>query len=303
MCAQSCGGSCGSAGSAAASMMDSGAADMQAIQAQKRLDDSLNKIKNRIVVMSGKGGVGKTTVAVNLAVGLALAGKRVGLLDVDVHGPSVPRMLQLENIKAKVSDDSIIPVEWPVGSNGGSLKVMSLGFFLPNGTQAVIWRGPVKIGFINQLVGECAWGELDYLVVDCPPGTGDEPLTAVQVLTSTPDANARALVVTTPQAVAIDDVRRSLGFCGELKIPVLGLVENMSGIVCSACGNIEPLFGQGGGEALAKEMSVPFLAALPLDPQVAQSGDNGNVYIKNFPDRPTAQAFQAVLDAALKAGK
>ncbi|MFI3271255.1 MAG: Mrp/NBP35 family ATP-binding protein [Pseudomonadota bacterium] len=301
MCAQSCGGSsCGSAGSAAASMMDSGAADMQAMQAQKRLDDSLNKIKNRIVVMSGKGGVGKTTVAVNLAVGLALAGKRVGLLDVDVHGPSVPRMLQLEKIKAQVSDDSIIPVEWPVGSNGGSLKVMSLGFFLPNGTQAVIWRGPVKIGFINQLVGECAWGDLDYLVVDCPPGTGDEPLTAVQVLTSTPDANARALVVTTPQAVAIDDVRRSLGFCGELKIPVLGLVENMSGIVCSSCGNIEPLFGQGGGQALAKEMSVPFLAALPLDPQVAQSGDDGNVYIKNFPDRPTAQAFQAVLDAALK---
>lgn len=284
--------SCGNApGAAAASLMENGAADIESMKAQQRLDASLNSIKHRIVVMSGKGGVGKSTVATNLAVGLALAGKRVGLLDIDVHGPSVPRLLQLEKSKATVEDDSIIPLTW-----GDNLKVMSLGFFLPNGKQAVIWRGPVKIGFIQQLLSDVAWGELDYLIVDCPPGTGDEPLSAVQLLTP----NAHAVVVTTPQAVAVDDVRRSLGFCEEVHIPVIGIVENMSGIVCSSCGHVEPLFGEGGGKALAEEMNVPFLAALPLDPEVVRSGDSGNVYIKNHPDRPTAQAFASVIQAALE---
>lgn len=268
----------------------SGAQDLEAMAAQKRLKDNLARIRHRIVVMSGKGGVGKSTVAANLAAGLALAGKRVGLLDVDVHGPSIPRLLYLDQSKVDVEGDLIKPVMW-----GDNLKVMSLGFFLPNGQQAVIWRGPVKIGFIQQLVGDVEWGDLDYLIVDCPPGTGDEPLSAVQLL----NPGAHALVVTTPQAVAIDDVRRSLGFCAEIGIPVLGLVENMSGIVCSQCGNIEELFGKGGGEALAKEMAVPFLAALPLDPQVVRSGDEGWVYIKHHPERPTALALRPVIDAAL----
>lgn len=264
--------------------------DLEAMVAQKRLEDNLARIRNRIVVMSGKGGVGKSTVAVNLAVGLALAGKRVGLLDVDVHGPSVPRLLCLDQSKVEVEGDVISPVSW-----SDNLKVMSLGFFLPDGKQAVIWRGPVKIGFIQQLMGDVAWGDLDYLVVDCPPGTGDEPLSAVQLLTP----GAQAVVVTTPQAVAIDDVRRSLGFCAEVGIPVLGIVENMSGIVCSECGHIEPLFGKGGGEALAAEMGVPFLAAIPLDPQVVRSGDEGGAYIKHHPERPAALAFQPVIAAAL----
>lgn len=290
---EACSG-CSSASQGCSSGSCGGGQDPAAAAAQQRLEDNLGRIRHRIVVMSGKGGVGKSTVAVNLAAGLALAGKRVGLLDVDVHGPSVPRLLCLDQSKVDVEGDTIRPVMW-----GDNLKVMSLGFFLPDSRQAVIWRGPVKIGFIQQLVADVDWGDLDYLIVDCPPGTGDEPLSAVQLLMP----EAKALVVTTPQAVAIDDVRRSLGFCAEVGIPVLGIVENMSGIVCSQCGNIEPLFGKGGGEALALEMAVPFLGALPLDPQVVRSGDEGWVYIKHHPERPTAVALRPVIDAALALDK
>lgn len=257
---------------------------------QQRLEGNLARIKHRLVVMSGKGGVGKSTVAANLAAGLALAGKKVGLLDVDVHGPSIPRLLCLDQSRVTVDGDNIHPVIWH-----DTMKVMSLGFFLDDGKQAVVWRGPVKIGFIRQLLADVVWGDLDYLVVDCPPGTGDEPLSVLQMLSP----GAHAVVVTTPQAVAVDDVRRSLGFCQELEVPVLGVVENMSGIVCSKCGNVESLFGKGGGQKLAKEMNVPFLAAVPLDPKVVQCGDSGWLYIKFNPERPAGLELRKVVDAAL----
>ncbi|WP_353116001.1 Mrp/NBP35 family ATP-binding protein [Nitratidesulfovibrio sp.] len=261
---------------------------------EARLQTTLSHIRNTIVVMSGKGGVGKSSTAANIAAGLALAGKRVGLLDVDVHGPSIPRLLKLDAAHADVDGDTIQPVQW---REGVTLSVMSLGFFLPDARQAVIWRGPVKMGFIKQLLSDVAWGELDFLVVDCPPGTGDEPLSVLQLLG---DA-ARALIVTTPQAVAVDDVRRSLGFCEDLNVPVLGVIENMSGIVCSKCGNVESLFGQGGGERLAKEMNVPFLGAVPLDPEIVRAGDEGNIYIASHPDRPAATVLRTIVDALVEA--
>jgi ATP-binding protein involved in chromosome partitioning len=257
---------------------------------EMRLQRTLKRIRHKVVVMSGKGGVGKSTFAVNLAAGLALAGKRVGLIDVDVHGPSVPRLLGLHNARVTIENDYIEPVRWSAG-----LSVMSLGFLLPDMDQAVVWRGPVKMGFIRQLLADVVWGDLDYLIADCPPGTGDEPLSVLQLL----GADAQGLIVTTPQAVAVDDVRRSISFCRDLGNPVLGLVENMSGIACPQCGHLEALFGKGGGKDLAEETGVPFLGAVPLDPQVVRSGDKGLVFVQARPEAAAAQAVMRVVQTVL----
>ncbi len=254
-----------------------------------KLSKTLGRIKNKIVVLSGKGGVGKSTVATNIAVALALKGFKTGLLDVDVHGPSVPRLLGLQNVQPHVGDNVMEPVPWPYS---GNLRVMSLGFLLPSPEQAVIWRGPVKIGLINQFVGDVAWGDLDYLITDCPPGTGDEPLSALQTL----GTDAKAVIVTTPQGVAIDDVRRSVSFCREVGNPVLGIVENMSGYVCPHCGKEENVFNTGGGETLAREMGVPFLGRIPLDPELVRSGDEGYAYMRVKHESPTAEAIGKIIE-------
>ena len=206
-----------------------------------RLKAAMKRIKHKIVIMSGKGGVGKSTVSVNLAVSLALAGNKVGLLDVDIHGPSVPQMLKLGNCGVMMDGDMILPQEI------GSLKVVSLGFMFDDPDGAIIWRGPMKIGVIKQFITDVAWGDLDYLVIDSPPGTGDEPLTVCQLL----EGDKGAIIVTTPQQVAANDVAKSLNFCKQLSFPVLGLVENMSGFVCPDCGKVTDIFASGGGEALA----------------------------------------------------
>ncbi len=248
-------------------------------------------IGRTIVVLSGKGGVGKSTVAANLAVGLALEGKRVGLLDVDVHGPSIPRLLNLGNAEnPRAEGKYILPVEW-----SWNLKVMSMGFFLPTGDEPVIWRGPVKGGVIRQFIEEVAWGDLDYLVVDCPPGTGDEPLSVMQTL----GKEAAALVVTSPQDVAIDDVRRSLGFCRELGNPVIGIVENLSGFVCPDCGSVHQIFKTGGGERLAKEYGVKFLGRIPIEPAVGEAADHGEAFLAIKGDSPAAKAFKDVVAQAM----
>ncbi len=251
-----------------------------------KLQKTLGRIKHKIVVMSGKGGVGKSTVATNIAVALSLAGKKVGLLDVDVHGPSIPRLLSLKGEKPHMGDQIMEPVSW-----SKNLSVMSLGFLLEDERQAVIWRGPVKIGLIKQFVEDVMWGDLDYLVVDCPPGTGDEPLSALQTLGPT----AMGVIVTTPQGVAIDDVRRSLSFVGEVGNRVLGLVENMSGFACPDCGSIHNIFNTGGGEDLAKEAGVRFLGRIPLDPEVAHSGDEGFPFLKIHRDTATGKAMEAII--------
>lgn len=250
---------------------------------------TLGRIGSKLVVLSGKGGVGKSTVAVNLAVGLARAGRKVGLLDVDVHGPSVPRLLGLTGTRPMIGEDAMYPVGWR-----NNLRVMSLGFFLPDPEQAVIWRGPVKMGLIRQFLTEVRWGDLDHLVVDCPPGTGDEPLSVLQLL----GTDAQAVIVTTPQGVAVDDVRRSVGFCRELGNPILGIVENMGGYVCPKCGELTPLFPAGGGEALAAEQGVTFLGRIPLHPDLTSAGDAGRSLYEADAAHPIVRALAPIVERA-----
>lgn len=251
---------------------------------------AIARIKSKIVVLSGKGGVGKSTVAANLAAGLALEGLKTGLLDVDVHGPSIPRIMGLSGVKPDMAGDTILPVEW-----NWNLKVVSMGFFLPNPDEPVIWRGPVKGGVIKQFLHEVAWGDLDCLVVDCPPGTGDEPLSVMQLL----GPDAVALVVTSPQDVAIDDVRRSVAFCRELGNPVLGIVENLSGFHCHQCGTVHDIFKSGGGEKLAEASGVPFLGRIPIDTEVGKAADQGEAYLAVKGTSAAAQAFRQVVLAAV----
>lgn len=250
-----------------------------------KLRSRLAAIKHKILVLSGKGGVGKSTVAANLALSLAEAGKQVGLLDVDVHGPSIPTLLGLTGQTLHGTDDGILPV-CPLPN----LKVMSIAFALPSADEAIIWRGARKAGVIQQFLRDVEWGELDYLIVDAPPGTGDEPLTAAQLIGDP----TGAIIVTTPQQVAVADVRRCITFCHEIGLPVLGVVENMSGLVCPHCNMIIDLFKTGGGRAMASELDVPFLGAIPLDPGVVQSGDSGS-FLKAHANVSTAAAFQAIV--------
>jgi Mrp family chromosome partitioning ATPase len=254
---------------------------------QQRLSQRLGQIRQKILVLSGKGGVGKSTVAANLAMSLALKGCKVGLLDVDIHGPSIPKLLGLEDESCPpaVEAGAIQPV--PVGAN---LKVMSIGFLLQSPRAAVIWRGPLKYKVIEQFLRDVMWGSLDVLVIDSPPGTGDEPLSVAQLV----GQPASAIVVTTPQDVAVADVRRSITFCQQLHLQVLGVVENMSGFVCPHCGKTTDLFKSGGGESLAREMGVPFLGKVPLDPQVVDSGDTGTPFVQRFAESPAAHAFERI---------
>jgi ATP-binding protein involved in chromosome partitioning len=247
----------------------------------------------KLLVMSGKGGVGKSTVAANLAASLARAGKSVGLLDVDIHGPSIPKLLGLEAEQLVVHDRGIAPIA--IGEN---LKVMSIGFLLPGAAEAVIWRGPMKYGMIRQFLKDVDWGTLDYLVIDAPPGTGDEPLSVAQLI----GQPAGAILVTTPQELAVADVRRSVSFCEKLSLPVVGIIENMSGLTCPHCGGRIELFKTGGGESLAREMAVPFLGSIPIDPQIVECGDRGTPYAQQFADSPAARAMAAIVDR-IAAGK
>ncbi len=249
----------------------------------------LGRIHHKIIVMSGKGGVGKSTVAVNLAVALSTAGKRVGLLDVDIHGPSIPTMLNLTGKRLIEENEKIQPVCI------GALKVMSIGFMLPEQDDAVIWRGPMKMGVIKQFLTEVEWGELDYLVIDSPPGTGDEPLSVCQLIG---DADG-AVVVTTPQEVSAADVRKSIGFCGKLNMPVLGIVENMSGFVCPKCGEVTEIFNAGAGQAIADRFRLPLLGKIPLDPAVCKAGDNGKPFVYHFSGTATAKAFEPIITLIL----
>lgn len=247
-----------------------------------RLRACMDPIRHKIMVLSGKGGVGKSTVAVNLALALALEGKRVGILDLDFHGPSIPKLLHLEGAPLKMADNQIIPVEFAHG-----IQVMSMGFLLPNDNAAVIWRGPLKMGAIKQLFSEVRWGELDYLIIDFPPGTGDEALSAAQLL---PESDG-AVIVTTPQDLSLTDVRKSIDFCRQVKVPVIGVMENMSGFVCPHCSALIDVFKRGGGEIMAKELNVPFLGRIPLEPLIVRASDEGTPFIYHFGETEAARAF------------
>lgn len=259
--------------------------DDQTFKARQRLESRLCKIDQKMLVMSGKGGVGKSTMAVNLALVLAREGKKVGLLDIDLHGPSLPTMLGLNKDQIFTNEKGIIPLEFE------GIKVMSIGFMIQDDGQAMIMRGPMKHGAIQQFLADVNWGELDCLVVDCPPGTGDEQLTAAQLL----GKGAAAVVVTTPQDVALVDVEKSISFCSELNLNLLGVVENMSGFICPHCGEESDIFKSGGGESLSAKRSVPFLGRIPLDPRMVNAGDSGKPFIMEHADSEAAQALQGVV--------
>ncbi len=280
----SCGGSCSS---------DQGGScnsgDAKLAQQDIAINRSLGRIKNKILVMSGKGGVGKSTVAVNLALCLAKKGHKVGLMDVDLHGPDVCRMLDLKGslIAPENPDDLIPPLAY-----SENLKVVSLEYMMKNRDDAIIWRGPLKIQAIRQFVADMDWGELDYLIVDAPPGTGDEPLSVAQTI-----PGVQAVVVTTPQAVALADVRKSINFCKAVEMPIVGVVENMSGFVCPHCGETVDIFSKGGGEQTARDFDLAFLGAVPMDPRVVIAGDSGTPYLSTDEDSVAVKAFDTVVSA------
>ena len=241
-----------------------------------------------LAVASGKGGVGKSTVAVNLALALSQLGHRVGLLDADVYGPSVPLMLGLTDRPQSTEDKRIIPLE------RFGLKVISLGLFIAEGTP-VIWRGPMINKLLTQFLREVAWGELDYLVLDLPPGTGDAQLTITQQVPLD-----GGVIVTTPQDVALEDVKRGVKMFQQVHAPVLGVVENMSYYLCS-CGDRAELFGHGGGAAVAKQFGIPFLGEIPLVREVREAGDTGKPLVAANPEHPQSVAFRAIAQQVVDA--
>ncbi len=259
---------------------------------QQTIEQRAEHIGHILLVMSGKGGVGKSTVAANLASTLARQGSRVGLLDADLHGPNVPVMTGTDGTSPTFEGGLLQPVTAADG-----LRVISMAMLLDDPDSPTIWRGPLRAGAIRQLIADVNWGELDYLFVDLPPGTGDEPLTVAQAF---PNADG-VIIVTTPQRVSQDDCRKAINFAGAVKLPVVGVIENMSGFVCPHCGQETPIFSSGGGEAMAGQMDVPFLGRLPLVPEVVSLCDSGCSV--TAPDAPAAirDAFNSVVDA-LKAG-
>ena len=263
---------------------------MAAMRERMKMAQRMSKIKHKFVVMSGKGGVGKTTIAANLAVALA-KDARVGLVDVDVTGPDVPKIMGVEHALVKMADDGIEPTIGPRG-----VRVISMAQMLGDRDQAVIWRGPLKIKALKQMLSDVNWGELDYLVCDLPPGTSDEPLSIAQEI---PDADG-AIMVTTPQEVSLLDVRKSIGFAKAVRLPIIGIIENMSGFVCPHCGHKVDIFKRGGGENAAMELGLPFLGRIPLDPRIVIGGDAGTPFVLEHPDSEAARAFEAIV-ARIKA--
>ena len=261
-------------------------------QEDKKVREQLSKIKYKILVMSGKGGVGKSTVAVNIAIGLSLQDFMVGLLDVDLHGPNIPKMLGARDLRlSRKPDGKIGAIKY-----SPNLKFLSIEPLLPSEDSAVIWRGPLKHSAIRQFIGDIDWGELDYLIIDAPPGTGDEPLTVAKTI---PDAYV--VIVTTPQEVSLIDVKKSIRFCQKTKMRILGIVENMSGFICPHCGKPIDLFKKGGGEKLAQEFGFRFLGRIPIDPRVVDTGDTGRPFIAAYPESPTAKAFEELIRKIISA--
>ncbi len=256
-----------------------------------KVSRTLAKIRNRLLVFSGKGGVGKSTVAANLALAFARKGLKVGLLDVDIHGPNLAKMLGVEDKKMDISPDGLRAVD--VSEN---LKLVSMSFLLQDPNLPVIWRGPLKMKAIQQFLGDVDWGELDWLIIDSPPGTGDEPLSVAQLIPAT-----GAIVVTTPQEVSLMDSRKAVAFAKSLNLKMLGIIENMSGMTCPHCGKDIDLFKKGGGKKVAIELGVPFLGKIPIDPQIVISSDEGKPFIGTHPDSEASKAFMKIVESITEA--
>ncbi|NNF99830.1 MAG: Mrp/NBP35 family ATP-binding protein [Desulfobacteraceae bacterium] len=257
---------------------------------EEAVKKSLEGIKHKFIIMSGKGGVGKTSTTVNLARALAHKKYKVGLIDADLHGPDVPRMLGLSGMPELNENRKLIPVRY-----SENLSVISVESLTEGKDDAIIWRGPLKYAALQQFIGEVAWGELDFLLIDAPPGTGDEPLTIAQTIT-----DAKAIIVTTPQEVALADVRKSINFCTQVKLEVFGLIENMSGFTCPHCDCKVDLFGSGGGQQTAEAWGLHFLGKIPFDPQFVACGDTGVSYQSEYSDSAVSKAFGDISDRMSK---
>jgi ATP-binding protein involved in chromosome partitioning len=263
------------------------AAQDQAIQ------ESLALIKHKLLVMSGKGGVGKTSVAANLAVALSRNGAKIGLMDVDLHGPDIPRMLGLKGLLEISADNRLAPKAY-----SENLKVVSVESLTQDTDEAIIWRGPLKRHVIRQFISDVHWEQLDFLIIDSPPGTGDEPLSVAQMV-----PGAKAIIVTTPQEVSLSDIRKSISFCRTVKMPIFGLIENMSGLVCPHCGEPIDLFGTGGGLRTALAMNVPFLGRIPFDPKMVECADAGESYLETYPDSEVTKAYNQIVAKIMEGAK
>ncbi|MDI6883744.1 MAG: Mrp/NBP35 family ATP-binding protein [Hadesarchaea archaeon] len=268
--------------------MEERAKEMQ--EQEKRLKIRMAKIKNKLAILSGKGGVGKSTITANLAIALARKNHKVGVLDADIHGPSIPKILGMrgqELTAGRIEGLGIFPAKGPL-----DIRAISMDFLLPVDETPVIWRGPMKMGAIRQFLADVAWGDLDFLLVDLPPGTGDEPLSIMQLV---PDIDG-ILMVTAPSEVSQIVVKRAIGFTRELRVPLVGIIENMSGFVCPKCGAEFDILGTGGGQKISEELGVPFLGKIPIDQRICEDSDKGTPFIIEHPDTPAARAFMQAVD-------
>ncbi len=260
--------------------------DLERSQQDLSIKRNLKKIKRKIIVMSGKGGVGKSTVSAMLALFLSGKGNKVGLMDVDLHGPSIPNMLKIKSGINITGPNQLTPFEY-----SENLGIISMGMLMEDQDTAVIWRGPLKISAIRQFISDVTWGDLDYLIVDSPPGTGDEPLTVAQTI---PDAEA--LIVTTPQEISLADVRKSITFCRQVDMDILGVVENMSGLICPHCSEKINIFGEGGAKRMSETMKVPMLGEIPIDPEVVKLADEKNLgAILEMSDSEIIKAYEELI--------
>lgn len=262
-------------------------AKKQQFEQDQKLKLKLSRIKHKIAIISGKGGVGKSTVTANLAMAFAMNGNTVGVLDADIHGPCIPKML---GIKRQVMISGPEGMLFPITGKFG-IKVVSMDFFLPNDETPVIWRGPLKMRALQQFLSDVTWGDLDYLFIDLPPGTGDEPLSIMHLI---PDMDG-VVIVTMPSEVSEAVVKKSVTFAKQVGAPIIGIIENLSGYVCPDCGKKIDIFKAGGGKRIAQDLSVPYLGSIPIDPQVCVDSDSGMPFIASNPDLPTAKAFAEIV--------
>lgn len=258
---------------------------MTILEEQKKVQKRMAKVKHKIMVMSGKGGVGKSTVAANLAVAMSKLGSRVGILDSDIHGPSIPKIMGVEGLHPSGGPTGIYPI-----LSGYGVRVISMEFFLESPDSPVIWRGPLKMSAIRQFLSDVDWGELDYLFIDLPPGTGDEPLSVMQLL---PDMDG-AVLITAPSDLSQSVVRKAVNMSRKMNIPVIGIIENMSGFICPKCGSKYDLLGSGGGKKMAEEMKVNFLGQIPIDPKICEDSDKGVSFIIENPNSESSKIFMEI---------
>jgi len=254
----------------------------------QKLKKNMSRIKHKIAVISGKGGVGKSTVAANLAMAFALHGykDRVGILDIDIHGPCIPKLLGLKGEKVQISPLGALPVTGPEG-----IKVVSMDFLVQSQETPIIWRGPLKMQAIRQFLSDFMWGELDFLFIDAPPGTGDESLSAMQLI---PEMDG-TIIVTIPSEVSEDVVKKAVSFSKQMRIPIIGIVENMSGFTCPKCGEKINILGAGGGKRIAKELDVPFLGQIPIDPKICEEADKGVSFLAENTNSVSTKAFKEIV--------